>query len=82
MSFEARYCTWRVAKTAGREALHRTAARQQRSLRQGYWTPLPAAQPITVVAGLQTTGGIRSSVTPCAAIGKPDCGVCSAAVRH
>ena len=37
---------------------------------------------VTVVAGLQTTDGIRSSAAPRTAIGKPGCGVCSAAARH
>jgi hypothetical protein len=36
-SFAARYCTWRVAKTAGREALHRFVAWQQRSLAWLSW---------------------------------------------
>jgi hypothetical protein len=59
-SFAARLCTWRVAKTAGREALHRTAARQQRHCLDT--AAVRAAE--TVMRGLQTTGGIRSSASP------------------
>ena len=65
------------AKTAGREALHCFAARQQRA-----WTDRCRACSRFVMRGLQTTAGIRSSAAPCVAIGKPGYGVCSAAARH
>jgi hypothetical protein len=77
MSFAARYCTWRVRENsrARGTASHRSSAAADLDT-----AAVRAAE--TVMRGLTTTGGIRSSAAPCVAIGKPGCGVCSAAARH
>jgi hypothetical protein len=65
------------AKTAGDGALH---CFESGSSGLGLTAAVRAAE--TVMRGLQITGSIRSSASPCAAIGKPGHGICSIVARH